>query len=73
MADPLAGAGPAQQRAALSLTISASEGRGAGVVSTQWLSRNSGADAGPRLGLQLAASCDCSVNAAAVRNLKGVS
>ena len=34
------------------LTLAALLGRGAGLVSIQWLTRNSGASSGPRLGLQ---------------------
>src|SRR5438477_1970369 len=46
---------------------------GDGEVSTQWLTRNSGADAGPRLGRQLSAACEASVSWAAFLNLNGVS
>ena len=38
---------------AYALTLAASLGRGAGSVVTQWLMRNSGAPAGPRLGGQV--------------------
>src|SRR5450432_3852363 len=59
--------------AARALTSAASDGRGAGVVSTQWLSRNRGADAGPRWGRQLASTRDGSVSAPALVNRNGVS
>src|SRR4051812_38475808 len=58
---------------AYAFTLAASLGRGNGSVLTQWLTRNSGADVGPRFGRHVAASRAGSVSAAALLNAYGVS
>src|SRR4051794_35934356 len=55
------------------LTAAALLGRGAGSVVTQWLIRNSGASAGPRLGAQVAGSVAGVVSVAGGADENGVS
>ena len=60
-------------KASAAFTFAASEGRGTGSVVTQWLSRKTGASAGPRLGRHEAASAAGSTSCPTVAKLYGVS